>query len=381
MAPRRTLFLASLWVAFAAPACRTVIVLDEDGGADPEPLPRSCGVDPADLVDVRSIESASLIDTALHVEGSIGGKHDYAILQPTDHGVAKLLEVRPDLLGGAAWTQYGADPPEQLYARARGSTLDVLRANAKGAALVASHDLGAPVLPGAEAIATSPGRLYVCLDTGETPALFHEFDTSAPLALAPLGPSEACEIYGGEASASWFTWVNWGATEVRFRLLGSETGTSHAWAPDGVHAYGELTAVATDGDIIAVTLENDDYAFLYYPEDEFVVYSSFGSGDKKLLAVNSRRAIVALPDPEGARIVSFVLDPPPAWETAVPRGDLDAVLRGVSGDFANLEMLAHDGNHAVISDGLNLFVVSIVGETVNDPLLVVREGANLPCEH
>jgi hypothetical protein len=380
--------------AFAAPACSTVLVSSDDGADDvpvgapdpatPDPAgPKpTCTADPADVVDVRFVESASFIEYILHVEGSIDENHDYAILDIVDQGVAKVVEVRPDLVGGASWTEFAADPPEHIYARSRGTTLEVMQGSAEGAELVATHDLGVPLVPGAEATGTSQGRLHLCLDTGESPPRFHEFDALQPLALPYLGASEPCEVYDGEARASWNLWVNNGDTDVGFRWLGTEIGNSHGWVPDGVHAYGAVTAAETDGEVIAVTMENDAYAFLYYPAEsaQFVVYSSFGSGDKKLLAVNNGRAIVALPDPAGARVVSFQIDPPPPWEEEAPRGDLDALIRGVSGGIANLQMLAHDGNWAVISDGLSFFVVPIWGETVNDPLLVVRDDASVVCD-
>ena len=237
-------------------------------------------------------------------------------------------------------------------------------------------------MAGAEAIAVSDGGIYLCVDTGGPMPLLHRFDMVDLMYPQAAGASEICDLYGGgRAEASGNLWVNTGEADVFFLRIGSDVSEGHGWNPDGVHAYGGLTAVETDGHVVAATLENEAYVFLYYTNaaEQFVVYSSFGGGEKKLLAVENGRAIVALPDPEGARIVSFELDPPPAWEEAVPRGDLDALIRGVEG-IAALEMPAHDGNWGVLSDGTKLFALSLGGASVNDPLLVVREGASLECK-
>lgn len=317
----------------------------------------------------------------LHIEAALGGERVYAVVEPASADFATLHEILPELEGGASWTPQA----EGYWARVRGTKLDVMAASEHGGSLVGTTDLPAPQVSGSEGIAFDGTYLYLCLEEeGTQPPLLHRFDVTSSVPAHPTeaGTGEVCDLYSGRGLAEGDLWVDTGEVDVRFFGLGAGVGNGHGWNPDGVHSYGLMTGAATDGHVIAVTLENQAYAFLYYTDEseQYVVYSSFGGGDKKLLGVVDGRAIVAVPSDASVELEAFELVPAPAWGVTAPRGDLAITLSSVAGGASNLRMLTHDTERAVLTDGTSAFLVPLHGTGTVAPLYVAEPGAGVVCD-
>lgn len=381
----RSFVLACSPILALGSACSTVEIVDDGAppaapGEPDNPSEPACVIDPADRILLRSPTSATLIGRRLHIEAELGGAPVYAVLEPASSELATLEGVHPELEGGASWTPQA----EGYWARVRGTQLDVMAMFEQGGSLVGTVDLPSAQVAGSDAIAFDGASLHLCLEEPDgAPALLHRFDVTTTPAL-PIhdGAGEPCDVYPGRGLAEGDLWVDTGEMDVHFLGLASGVANGHGWNPDGVHSYGLMTGVETDGHVIAVTLENQAYTFLYYTaeSEQYVVYSSFGGGEKKLLDVVDGRAIMAVPKDGGVEIEAFELVPAPAWGVTAPRGDLAITLSSVAGDASGLRMLTHDTERAVLTDGTSAFLVPLHGTGTVAPLYVAEPGAGVVCD-
>jgi hypothetical protein len=362
-------------------ACSTVEIVDDDGGTvGPEPGPQpepQCSPDPADVVDLIAVASGSFIGGKLHVEGRIDGRETYAVLDLRGDGVAELAELRDDLLGGASWTP----TTPGYHVRRRGTGLDVLRTTGEASSIVATPDLGGLPTAGMEGLAFADGHLFACVDApGDAPDMLTSFDVSDPKNPVLVGTVEECTWLVPLATVRGSLWVSWDPITVRLFDLATGFSDIHGWNPDGVHAYGELTAVKTDGAVVATTLENAAYSFFYYPnEQQYFVYTSLGPGEKQLLDVVDGVAVVAVADENDVSVIGFEVREPPAFETPAARATLDVVLGGASSELEGLALVGSVDRRLVLSDGVHLYDVPLDATGSVEPLLVVRQGGADDC--
>lgn len=378
-------------------ACSSVRYEDDDGaghGGGPIDLPQ-CVVDPDSLLELSDVESATLFGDSLHVSGRLEGESAYAILSLKE-GNAELEAVRPDLAGGASWTSATQDH----YVRVVGSRLDVLNAAAPlSASLVSAVELGAEPPAEFAGIGSDDDAIYLCVQgPSDSAPTLSRIDLADPLAPgAPTHvpppsdwsqPDYPCTQFGKSGLADGSLQLLFdGSDMMLFDLRTSTITESHGFATDGVHHYGEFTAIATDGRVVATTLENEAYAFLYYADDVAsnppvwgnIVYSSFGGGPKHLLEVVAGQAILAVPGGAGVDIVARDIDPAPAFETAAEPTGMRVGLLGGSNDLDAYRVLTHDDTRLVVSDGHRLYVVPIGGSEPVSPLIVTEKGSQPLC--
>lgn len=380
--------------------CTEIIVIDDPNETDPE-------VDPGDPPDeeptcsdvpvearheLRGATSATLFGDVLHIEGTLDDVPTYALL--TLHpDVAELYGTRPDLLGGGAtWTRASGT----FYTRIEeGATLAFIdAADPLDTVGYSGMDLGGIVVEGFEhAIGVANGAILLCMKPyGAEQGSPHYVDLSQPG--APGVPTATTSIRCDETQSSrgsaggglWVTWAtrdpDWNTDGVTVYDLSDPKSPSiidHGYGVDGVHHYGYMQEVETDGYATVATLENDSYVFLYYNEPPYghIAYSSFGGGKKKLLAVIDGRAYVVREDDEGVVLVGYdVREPLEAIDESSRIALVDAV--GALDDFS---ALAHDETRLVVRDQVGqAFVIDLAAGTDTHPLLVVDEGIAQICE-
>jgi hypothetical protein len=391
---RTFLWLASLTTAGA---CTSLRIEDDDGGspADPPLETPECFVDPDSVLELYDVTSATLFGDTLHVQGQLEGESAYAVLRLVGSN-AELHGARPDLAGGASWTLAS----EGHYVRVLGSRLDVLNASSPAdASIVSSIDLEAAPPVEFAGIGVDGDAIYLCVQapTDEAPIL-SRIDLSDPL--APGAPTHVpppsdwnqanypCNQFGKSGLAEGALQLLFdGSNMMLFDLRTSTITESHGFVTDGVHHYGEFNAIETDGRVVATTLENDAYAFLYYADDVpgnpqpwgSIVYSSFGGGEKRLLEVVTGRAVLAVPGDSGIEIVARDIEPAPAFETAAETTDMRVALIGGSDQLDDYRVLTHDDTRLVISDREQLFVVPVGGSEPVTPLVLTEAGSEPVC--
>lgn len=339
-------------------------------------------VPPIDVVDIRSPRSATLFGTTLHVEALVDGLDTYAVIDLAGTP-ARLVETRDDLVGGARWTLMDSD----LHARMNGARLEVIDAeDAAHAALITSVDMPSELVPGfTDAVGAAHTWLYFCqrFEPGG-PSYLSRIDVGDPK--SPAAPEQLhgtpCDLAANHGVAAGELWVTWDASSVTLYDLAEEASiNSHGFSPDGVHQYGTLTAVKTDGSAVAATMQNEAYAFLYYPDSpSFVVYSSFGSGKKQLLDVVSGQALVAVPRGDKTAIVAFDIATPPGFEQPAPATGMEVELEESTANLGEFALLAKAQGRVIITDGAHLYDVPIGGKSPVKPLVVTRQGEIVdPC--
>ncbi len=382
----------------ATAACSSLRIEDDDGGGPAGGGPfgaPECFVDPDSVLALSQVESATLLGDTLHVEGKLEGDSAYALLRLAGSN-AELVGVRPDLAGGASWTR----ATEGHYVRVLGSQLDVMSTSSpEEPSLVASVELGAAPPPEFAGIGAADDTIYLCLQSpADSAPILSSVDLSDPL--APGAPTQVsppsdwsqanlpCTQFGHSGIARGALQLLFdGSGMLLFDLPTSTIAEAHGFATDGVHHYGEFTAIATDGRVVATTLENEAYAFLYYSDDVAsnpppwgnIVYSSFGGGEKRLLDVVAGQAVLAIPGEAGVEIVSRDIDPAPAFEEAAPLTEMRVTLSSGSSELDDYRLLAHDDSRLVVSDGTHLFVVTMGSSEAAAPLLLTQPGSEPIC--
>jgi hypothetical protein len=342
-------------------------------------------VPPEDRVALGPVASATLFGGMLHLEGVVDGRFTYAIVD-VSRAPARLVEERPDLLGGARWTAvHGV-----WHARLRNDRLDVIDASDPArVVLVSSTGLGETARDGTLAAAGS--GLFFCVASAESAGdALVRVDLADPAhpGAVERHPAHACDDDDTVALAAASLWVRWGGTPgnasvTLFDLAapGSIPIVSHAFATDGVHQYGALTAARTDGRVVATTMENPAYAFFYYGDrpDEEYVYSSFGSGDKRLLEVVDGEALVLVPEPGDERsVVGFTLSLELDWYEAAPASATSVRLEGAAGALDDFSALAHDDAQLLVADLASVYLVPRGSSTPVERLVVLRQGVEAP---
>lgn len=393
--PMKREFLLGLACSLVA-ACSSLRFEDDGGDADPAPPPGpECLVDPDTVLELDGVESATLIGDALHLEGTVQGQESYAIVSLAGSN-AELESMRPDLAGGATWTRVG----EHHFVRVIGSRLDVLSApSAAETSLVSSLELGAAPPAEHAGIGSADDAAFLCLPSAASGDIvlsrIELSDPSAPGLPVPIPPPSdwsqselPCDQFGDRGLAEGRLQLLFdGSDMLLFDLPSSTITESHGFVTDGVHHYGEFTAVETDGRVVATTLENEAYAFLYYADDVpgnpqpwgSIVYSSFGGGDKRLLEVVAGRAILAIPSDGGVEIVARDIDPAPAFEEAPPPSETHVALTGGSSNLDDYRVLTHDDSRVIVSDGEQLFVVALGSDEPVAPLVLTEKGTDPSC--
>lgn len=390
---------AFLWLTSLAAvgACTSLRIEDDDGAAPgdgPGETPE-CVVDPASVLELSEVESATLFGDVLHVQGELEGESSYVLLRLTGSN-AELEGVRPDLTGGASWTATTAGH----WVRVVGSQLDVLNASSPiDPSIVSSMDLGAAPPAEFAGIGAHDDSIYLCLQSPADDApILSRIDLSAPLApqpptaVAPVSdwslPNYPCTLFGDSGLAVGPLQLIFGTASIElFDLRTSAFTEGHGFATDGVHHYGEFTAIETDGRVVATTLENEAYAFLYYADDVennpqpwgSIVYSSFGGGEKRLLGVVAGQAVLAVPGDDGIEIVARDLEPAPTFETAAEPTGMRVRLSGGSSDIDDYRVLTHDEARLIVSDGKQLFVVTLGSTEPATPLVLSEKGSEPIC--
>lgn len=371
----------AVFAAFLS-SCATVRVVEHDDETGTEPPP-SC-VEPwagTDLVAITEIGSATLIGDTLQIEGRIDDELGYAVIDLATQPY-ELAAQRADLLGGARWI-HETGP---YWVRLRGTQLEVLDAESPlEPALAGATDLGAsPPELLSEAVSSDGQGVFLCLwSEAEQASFYARADLADPTTpAAPVRIDEwPCDHYGrGVARESlWVPWAPDGAVSM-YDLTAAHGIDSHSFNTEGVHHYGQLTAVETDGAVVAATMENLSYAFLYYANQEpFVVYSNFGGGDKQLLAVAGGLAFVAFPEGDGVAVRAFDIATAPDFEQTPPQTPMDAALVGGARDVHAYRALSYDDSRLILSDGEALFAVPIGARGTVEPIEVVRRGAAPSC--
>lgn len=364
--------------------CRSVVIADDDSPVAPDPGPEpACVVDPVDLVTIEDPRVATLFGDRLHLEARVGGRDGYALIDLST-APGRIVGFRDDLGGGSAWTHVAGT----RHARVRGQTLEVLEVGAPDQpTIVSSTELGFGLAEGFDTVASDGEALYFCLGSETVGESFlSRVDLVDPVHPGEPTPLEdyPCEFLGDRGVAQGSLWVTWEPTgSVQLYDLTQSIGiNSHGFATDGVHHYGGITTVKTDGAVAAAELVNDAYTFLYYPPPaQFVVYSSFGAGPKRLLNVVDGDALVAVPSGlDGVAVVAFDVRSPPGQEQGVPRGEMQVELVGAETALEAYASLAHDATRVFVSDGQQLFDVPIGGVASVQPMVVLREGAHASCD-
>ncbi|MFO0552533.1 MAG: hypothetical protein U0271_29355 [Polyangiaceae bacterium] len=191
-------------------------------------------------------------------------------------------------------------------------------------------------------------------------------------------PDAYCDgWFGHSGTAQGSLWLVWGTTEPSYHTdgvlqqdLGAPEGEanidSHGFAVDGVHHYGYIRELESDGEISVATLDNANYVFVYYRSSAaHVVYSSFGPGAKKLLAVSDGLAVVAR-ETTDAKVISFY-----DVHDAANVVELDAhvTLTGATGALDDLRALAKDDAKVIVADADGaLFDVVVGADGPTDPI-------------
>lgn len=361
-------------VLSCALGCTTVFVEDDDGapppGKDSAPLPEPC----------TQLGDDTLFDATVIARGTLFG--DVLHLQGLEYGVYTLrgsyLKEEPGnakLEGSSAWTAIGGE----RYVRLLAGRLEVMdAANPRKAFLLSSSELPSTnVYGGPDGIVGVANRhVYFCAVSQTEERLVYSVDLSDQAHPGPSTPSSqlgyACDTFGNKLALRGSSWVMWGANNVALFDL-QRTGSAvinWSYAPAGVHSYGDLTALAADGDYVAATMENEDYAFLFYREnlDFPLAYSSFGSGPKQLLSVVNGVALLAVEEDDGAvAIVGFdIHDPGDVFQT-----DMRVRLESYFG--LTLTVVAEDRQRLILSDEDHLFDVPIGAQGTVRPLHVLDQ--------
>ncbi len=367
-------FASVLGAFLSLTACTSVRVID-DRESRPEPPddPPACEIPQQDLVTISTVRSATLMGDVLHLEASVDGVEAYALLD-VSVTPAVLIDSRPDLLGGARWTPLEGGQ----WARVRGLSLEVLDASDPFApSLTTGIDLDGALVDGWAGVWSTSGRdAYLC-QWSEADAASFLTRVSVDANLLERLENTSCDATGEHGDADAGLWVSWweGGAVRLYDLVEAHGIDSHSFAIDGVHQYGAITAVATDDAISAITMENESYAFLYYADQpQFVVYSSFGGGEKQLLDVVEGQAIVAFPGDHGPRVQSFDLDPPPAPEAPAAQGALSATLQASASAVSELRALSSSGDRVVVSDGDGVYLINLASQGEVGALQVARSG-------
>lgn len=382
--------------------CTEVIVVDDpnetngehDPADPPGELPPTCSEVPVEARhDLRSATSATLFGDVLHIEGVLDDRPSYVVLTLGEGSeVAELHATRPDLVGGATWTRATGTFYTRIEA---GQTLAFIdAADPLDTVGYVGMDLGGSVVEGFErAVGVSDGTILLCMTPyGAEHGSPHYVDLSQPGApgVPTPAPSIRCdETQSGRGSAGGGLWVTWATRDPSWNTDGvtvydlsdpeSPSTIDHGFAVDGVHHYGYIQQVETDGFTTVATLENDNYVFFYYnqPPSGQVVYSSFGGGDKKLVAVIDGRAYVVREDGDGIALVRYDVREP--LERIDESGRI--ALVGAVGTLDDFSELAHDEARLVLRDQLGqTFVIDLEAADDVHPLLVVDPGVAQICE-
>ncbi len=366
--------LASAGLSLLFACAPNIETLEDDPSRDPEPEP--CRIDPAAAVTLGAIGDGALLEGVLYVGATIHGTDTVALIElgpPTP----TLAAWRPDLVGRGAWIASGP----HRWARIRDGAIEVLDTTVRTApVLTASRPLVGEMGDGFEGVYTFANEaLFACLSADDDGASYLTgLSLDHPEAPPVRQIDVPCETFGARAAAEASLWIDWDPDGVvtLFDLARGQGIDSHSFATDGVHHYGYITAVATDGDLTATTVENDHYAFFYYArESPHIVYTSFGGGEKKLLEIAAGQALVAFPAGERTTIGSFAMVPPPAPEAPASRTAMSVDLVQSRPDPSALRVLGHDDERLIVTDGERLWDVPVGATGEVSPMVVTREGA------
>lgn len=367
--------IAAALLSMSLGCAPTVVTLEEDDSTDPEPDPTPCSIDPGAVVELHAVTSGALLDGVLHVEAELDGLATVALIDLAP-APPILLGTRPDLGGGGPWVPSGPS----RWARVRGGEIEALdTTEATTPVLATQRPLGGELRDGFAGIYTSASdALFACLSSDvDGQSFLSKLSLIDPGAPPERLINQPCESFGARASAESSLWIDWDpdGVVVLYDLARARGIDSHSFSTDGVHHYGFITSVATDGALTATTVENDHYAFFYYADVQpRIVYTSLGDGEKKLLEVADAQAIVAVPSAGGASIRSFAMLPRPAPETPAAPTAMSVDLLDSSADLARLRVLGHDDDRLIVTDGDHLWEVPIGGQEAVPPMVVVREG-------
>ncbi|MCB9652422.1 MAG: hypothetical protein H6730_38310, partial [Deltaproteobacteria bacterium] len=324
-----------------------------------EPAPRPPTV-VAESTLVYRPTSGTLRGSRLYVATSISDRLRFKVVAldathaapthpwPEADGSAHLVEVAPDRLArvstssvGTRWLEvFDATDPDHLR-----------RVHRLAVGYFGRTD---------ETLTGQDGRVYFCAASapGGRPAL-QEVDLLAaggPGAPVPLS-DYACQDRQSGFVATADVWVSWDNDPVGhsagwliFRLSpGAATLIhSHGFNTQGVHRYGGIEQVATDGHVVVVDLENDRYLRvvdldLARPTAFDTVVSNLPQA--RLLGVHARRALYRLRD----AVVEVDLTDPANPVRLPDQLDLGANRRP--------ELVALDATYAVLWDTLDGLIV------------------------
>ncbi|NUP10810.1 MAG: hypothetical protein HOW73_32605 [Polyangiaceae bacterium] len=397
----KTLALGPILACSALLGCHADIVIEEDDDSD-TPLRPEChdAPDTATPIDVSLIESATLIGDALHMDAVVKAPGDelgvrtYAVVEL--FGDLGAIETYPNMGRGADWSHLHGS----YYARIGDSNLEVADMNAPLAISSGVPISGWNTASGRH-LGVDDSQVFLCMkpegiDTASVyridltdvahPGAPTRYDDGQPYALDCARESQANVIEG-----SLWAFIRsdddpqsygYGGDVTLFDLTGpSLPMVSHGFSGNGVHQYGTFDQAATDGSVVVTTLTNPAYAFLYYRDQSpEIVYSSFGSNEKNLLAVVEGLAILAVPSGEApaAAIVAYDVEDP----ARTVRTRMNVELAASRSDFSRYRHIAHDAERIVVTDGDQIYVVPIDGTQPATPLHVARytSGQGPICE-
>ncbi len=367
-------FLGLISFILLVPACSSVIVEPDERdppGSDPDCVPGAIVT-----LGFDEISSASFVGDHLHIEGIDDGQARYVIVEPVSSSRGRLVETRNDLLGGARWVRHH----DGTYLRIRDSAIETLSVG-RQVIVTQVYDLPAPTADGHQAVGVAGDSVYLCLDPeGDAPPALEGF-TFFGSTLQATGTIASCGAPGSQSTTNGKLWVEWQPDGVT--LIDLEQGAiveSHGWNMDGVHQYGGVTALKTDGNIVATTLENRAYSFLYYADDSLpgVVYSSFGAGPKKLLGVNDGLATVAVDAEESVVVDVFAIASPPEPEQPVPHAGHRFTLHAATGGHEAIKTLAWRWDALFVTDGSSQYLLQPWDEEL-DPFVIEDLEAPRDC--
>jgi hypothetical protein len=330
----------------------------------------------AATIDLRWPTSGMFLGGYLHVAAQRDGAAErYHVLQLAG-GEGYLLRTVEALTGPARLVRVW-DPA--LYGRLRTD------AGAIQIDLVDATDPASPVLQKSRVVpGTVPGNwrsafsaigghaVYCAAPTLDAEPVmmgvnFFGDEEPAPLAHQPEG-EKTCAGYSQFAGTAFgTTWVTWGVDSdavVYDVTAGSSTHLAdYYYNPDGVHHYGNVVGVESDGSRIVFDPSNNSEVFLYAVGSgmNYLTHAYFGShSPQKLLAVVGQVAYLA-----SAKAVT-------AWSVA----DIDAPALldfHVDADFGDglATLVAADAKRLVVSDADGrLHVVPLDGSGPARPLVV-----------
>lgn len=310
---------------------------DESGGAGAggEPCIPSPPPPGTPEVDLRVDGPGSVVEERLHVAGTLDGTPGYFVAKLEQEAIW-IGEAPSGLTGSPRWTEIAASRHARLDAT-EAIRIDVLDAAFPDAPTILREieiEGGVPAMY-RETFATDGPLLYFCHqpDPDAAAELVAVDLSAASPAPTPTGIVGACHMSGYDRSvAAGPLFVVWseeegslgGSVGVRNVLTGQSIA-SFGFAGNGIHNYGSIVGVASDGARVVVSPENDDWMLLF-DDDETggnnLPYVSFTpDGPKKLLVVVDAIAYFAVPDGVVAYDVGDI--PSPTLSDARPTADWD----------------------------------------------------------